>query len=102
VSREPLAVAGAIVAVLQTLLTVVVGMGWWDLTAEQVALWVGLIGVSGTAAVVVVTRGKVTPVADPRGAEGERLVSLREVPAPPLTPPQKGDIMYDPPREAGE
>lgn len=75
IGREPLAVAGAVVAVLQALLTVVVGMGWWDLTAEQVALWVGFFGVLGTCAVVVWTRGKVTPVSDPRGIDGQPLVS---------------------------
>lgn len=65
-SREPLAIAGAVVALVQGVLTAVVLMGWWDLTAEQTAAWMGVIALAGTAVVVVWTRGKVTPVADPR------------------------------------
>lgn len=72
-SREPLAVAGAVVALLQAALTTVVLMGWWDLSAEQAAAWMGLIALAGTTAVVVWTRGKVTPVADPRDDQGRPL-----------------------------
>ena len=64
--REPLAVAGAVVALVQAVLGAVVLMGWWALTAEQAAAWMTVIALAGTAAVVVATRGKVTPVADPR------------------------------------
>lgn len=66
VKREPLAVAGAVVALAQAALTTIVLMGWWKLTAEQAAAWMGLIALTGTTAVVVWSRGKVTPVADPR------------------------------------
>ena len=65
-NREPLAIVGAAVALVQALLTTVVLMGWWDLTPEQTAGWMGVIALAGTFAVVVITRGKVTPVADPR------------------------------------
>ena len=65
-SREPLAVAGAIVALVQALLGAVVLMGWWTLTPEQTAAWMTVIALAGTAVVVVWSRGKVTPVADPR------------------------------------
>lgn len=94
-SREPLAVVGAVVAFLQGLLTTVVLMGWWALTPEQTAAWVGLIALGGTAAVVVISRGKVTPVANPRDADGQPLATVREVPLPPLTQPQDGDILRD-------
>lgn len=69
-TREPLAVAGAVVTLLQAALTTIVLMGWWELSAEQAAAWTGLIALAGTTAVVVWTRGKVTPVADPRDANG--------------------------------
>lgn len=68
--REPLAVAGAVVALVQAILGAVVMMGWWALSAEQAAAWMSVIALAGTAVVVVWSRGKVTPVADPRDAEG--------------------------------
>ena len=72
-NREPLAVAGAVVALVQAVLGAVVLMGWWDLTAEQAAAWMTVIALAGTAAVVVATRGRVTPVSDPRDGDGQRL-----------------------------
>ena len=72
-NREPLAVSGAVVALAQAILTAVVLMGWWELTAEQTAAWLGVIALAGTLAVVLLTRGKVTPVADPRDDEGNPL-----------------------------
>lgn len=72
-NREPLTVAGAVVLLLQATLTTVVLMGWWDLTDEQTAAWMGLIALAGTTSVVVLTRGKVTPVADPRDDQGHPL-----------------------------
>ena len=74
-AREPLAIAGAVVAVVQAILGAVVLMGWWQLTPEQTAAWMSVIALTGTAAVVLWSRGKVTPVADPRDASGEPLVS---------------------------
>lgn len=41
-------------------------MNWWKLTPEQVAGWMGVIALGGTMVVVVWSRGKVTPVDDPR------------------------------------
>jgi hypothetical protein len=72
-TREPLVISGAAVAFAQALLTAVVLMDWWTLTATQAATWQGVIALGGTLAVVVFTRGKVTPVADPRDANGESL-----------------------------
>ena len=65
-NREPLVISGSAVALAQGLLTAVVLMGWWNLTAEQAAAWMGVIALGGTFLVVVLTRGKVTPVDDPR------------------------------------
>ena len=61
-TREPLAVRGAAVAFAQAVLTAVVLMGWWDLTTEQTAAWMGVLALGGTFAVVALSRGKVTPV----------------------------------------
>ena len=68
-TREPLAVRGAAVAFAQAVLTAVVLMGWWQLTAEQVAAWMGVIALGGTFAVVAWSRGKVTPVDTEEGWE---------------------------------
>lgn len=75
-SREPLVVSGAAVAFAQAILTAVVLMGWWNITAEQAAAWMGVIALGGTFTVVALTRGKVTPVADPRSADGKPMYSL--------------------------
>ena len=69
-NREPLVISGSAVALAQGLLTAVVLMGWWNLTAEQAAAWMGVIALGGTFLVVILTRGKVTPVTDPRDNDG--------------------------------
>ena len=74
--REPLAVRAAAVAFAQAVLTTVVLMGWWTLTPEQVAGWMGVIALGGTFTVVALSRGKVTPVDDPKDADGAPLYSL--------------------------
>ncbi len=73
-NREPLVISGSLVALAQAIVTTVVLMGWWKLTAEQAAGWMGVIALAGTAAVVIFTRGRVTPVADPRDNNGMSLV----------------------------
>ena len=77
--REPLVVRAAAVAFAQAVLTTVVLMGWWNISAEQTAAWMGVIALGGTLAVVLASRGKVTPVDDPKGADGEPLYSVAEV-----------------------
>lgn len=78
-TREPLVVRAAAVAFAQAVLTTVVLMGWWDISAEQTAAWMGVIALGGTLAVVLASRGKVTPVDDPKDAEGLPLYSLVDV-----------------------
>ena len=72
-NREPLVISGSAVALAQGLLTAVVLMGWWNLTDEQTAAWMGVIALGGTFLVVILTRGKVTPVTDPRDDDGNQL-----------------------------
>jgi hypothetical protein len=74
--REPLVVSGAAVALAQAVLTAVVLMGWWNITAEQAAAWTGVIALAGTFAVVAFTRGKVTPMLDPRNDDGEAMYAI--------------------------
>lgn len=68
-TREPLAIRGAVIAAVQAALTFAVLMGL-DLTPEQVAGAMALVATLGTLAVVLWTRGKVTPISDPRDNEG--------------------------------
>ena len=73
-SREPLAVRAAVVAVITAIVHLTVIAGWWQISADvegQVAL---VIDLAGTAALVLWTRGKVTPVDEPRAADGTPLV----------------------------
>lgn len=72
--REPLAIVGAAVALVQALITTVALMGWVTLSPEQTAAWMGVVALAGTLAVTVIGRSKVTPVADPRSDEGTTLV----------------------------
>ena len=62
--REPLAIRGAVVAAIVVLIDVAVAFGW-DLTMEQYAVLTTAVGLFGTLIVVLWSRGKVTPVADP-------------------------------------
>lgn len=71
--REPLVVRGAVVLAAEALLAVAVTLGWWPLSEGQQASVAAAIGAIGTAVVVVWSRGKVTPVADPRDNDGNRL-----------------------------
>ena len=72
-NREPLAVRGAVVAAVAALINVAVAFGL-DLTVDQVAALNAAVGLVATAVMVVWTRGKVTPVDDPRNSEGQELV----------------------------
>lgn len=63
--REPLAIRGAVVAAIVACIQVAVVFGW-NLDTEQFAALAVAVNLIGTAAVVVWSRGKVTPVDDPR------------------------------------
>lgn len=74
--REPLAVRGAVVMAVEAILHLAVLLGWAPLTGEQEAQAMLVIGLVGTAVVVVWSRGRVTPVAAPRAADGTPLVPV--------------------------
>lgn len=63
--REPLVIRGAVVAAITVLIDVAVAFGL-DLTGEQYVALTSAIGLIATAVVVIWSRGKVTPVADPQ------------------------------------
>lgn len=75
--REPLAVRGAVVAAAEAVLHMAVMLGWLPLTADQEAQAMLVVALVGTAVLVVWSRGKVTPVADPYSADGVPLVPVR-------------------------
>lgn len=64
-TREPLLTVGGIVAAVTALLACLVAFGL-DLTDDQQAAVIGVAGVVAPILVAVLTRPKVTPVADPR------------------------------------
>lgn len=63
-AREPLAIRAAIVALLSAVLQVSVAFGA-PLSADQQGALSTLINVGSVAVLVILTRGKVTPVDDP-------------------------------------
>lgn len=65
-TREPLAIRAAIVAAVTALVHVAALVGLIHLDPATEAGIGAAIDVVGTAVLVVWTRGKVTPVADPR------------------------------------
>lgn len=68
-TREPLVIRGAIVAAVTAILHVLVILGVFPIAPEAesaIGLAVDLIG---TAVLVVWTRGKVTPIDDPKLAD---------------------------------
>ena len=71
-TREPLAIRAAIVAAVAAIINVAVAFGL-DLTVDQVGALNAAVGLIGTAVVVVWSRGVITPVDDPRNADGQPL-----------------------------
>ncbi|WAB10799.1 membrane protein [Arthrobacter phage Tuck] len=64
-TREPLVIRGAIVAAVTALLHVLIVLGALPIDADGEHAIAGAVDLLGTAVLVVWTRGKVTPVADP-------------------------------------
>ena len=73
-SREPLAIRGALVALVAAILNLIVAFGV-SLSAEQVGAINAVVGLAATAVVVVWSRGAVTPVDDPQDSNGQPLVT---------------------------
>ncbi len=65
-SREPLLIRGAIVAAVTALLHVLIVLGALPIDVDAEHAVAGAIDLLGTAVLVVWTRGKVTPVAEPK------------------------------------
>lgn len=64
--REPLIIRGAITAAVVAILHVLVVTGVFVIPEESEAAIAGAIDLVGIAVLVIWTRGKVTPVADPK------------------------------------
>ena len=80
--REPVAIAALIVAVLEMFIMMMLAMGWVSWNTEQVASFNNFIVALAALGVAVIplagayfARARVTPVADPRGADGVALVA---------------------------
>ena len=74
VSREPLTIRAAIVAALVAILHFLVLGGWLNFSPELEEQAATVIALVGTAVLVLWTRGKVTPVDDPRDEHGRPLI----------------------------
>ena len=74
-THEPLAIRGAIVAVATAVLSLIILLGV-DIDTETQAAIIAAIGAVSGLVVAVWSRGKVTPVADPRDSEGYPLESV--------------------------
>lgn len=72
-NREPLAYRAAAIWAAQSLILAAVAFGW-NLTAAQIAASFTAVSAVSAFGVVVWTRGKVTPVDDPRDSNGTSLV----------------------------
>lgn len=77
--REPLVIRGAVVALATAVLHLLVIGGWAPISPDVEGQAALVIDLAGTAALVMWTRGKVTPVDDPHTADGDPLVPAREV-----------------------
>ena len=80
--REPLAIRGAVVAAVTAVLHLLVISGVLPISAEVEGQAALVIDLAGTAVLVVWSRGKLTPVDDPRDEQGRSLVPAADA-APP-------------------
>ena len=71
--REPVAIINAIISLIEAGIAVAVGFGL-DWTGEQVALVMAAVIALGNVIKTILVRQQVTPLADPRNAQGVRLV----------------------------
>lgn len=71
--REPVAIINAVIALIEAGIAVAVGFGL-DWSGEQVALVMAAVVALGTVIKTILVREQVTPLADPRNAQGVRLV----------------------------
>jgi hypothetical protein len=72
--KEPVAIGGSVIALLNAAIVVVVVMGWYPLTPEQIAGWNALI-VALVAVATYVVRTLTTPLAKPE--DGDRMPLVR-------------------------
>lgn len=76
--QDPNKFAALVVTFLETLLVLGVSMGWFQLSQEQIQLWVNL-AIAGAALLIPIigfmwARNRVTPLAAPKDVDGTPLV----------------------------
>lgn len=76
--REPLVIRGAVVALATAVLHLLVIGGWAPISPDVEGQAALVIDLAGTAVLVLWTRGRVTPVDDPRDESGDPLVPAGE------------------------
>ncbi|WVX87943.1 membrane protein [Arthrobacter phage Snek] len=96
-SREPLVIRAAIVAAITAVIHVLVVLGVLPILPEAETAVAGAVDLIGTAVLVVWTRGKVTPVADPKlPAPAPELLPPAVPAVAPLPAPTSGVVDVDP------
>lgn len=85
ITREPVMIGGLVVAVLEAFIFMALQMGWITWDTEQVASFNNfVVALIALGAVVIplagayIARAKVTPIADPRDADGN-VVRLEKI-----------------------
>lgn len=82
-NREPVVSAAGVVTLVQTLLLMLVGLGFVKLSDDQVgsilAFVAAAVALVAPLAAAFAVRGRVTPVVDPRAADGMPLVRASEI-----------------------
>lgn len=78
-TREPLAIRGAVVIAITAALEFLIAAGVITLSAEAKDALMIAVGALGTAILVLWTRGKVTPVADPHDDQGRELAPVTTI-----------------------
>jgi hypothetical protein len=76
--REPAVIGGAITTVIETFVLMAIQMGWLNWDSEQIVsfnnfivAFVPLVGLVAPMVLAYAVRARVTPVSDPRTADGQ-------------------------------
>lgn len=76
--KEPVVLIGAIVGVIEAGIAMLVVLGVLSLTPEQIGAIMAFVIAIGSVVSILLTRSVVTPVANPRDNDGNRLVPYIE------------------------
>jgi uncharacterized membrane protein len=73
-NAEPVAVINVVVALIEAIIALAVGLGRVNLTKEQVGLLMAVVVAAANVLKTLWARGQVTPVTSPKNNQGQQLV----------------------------